>query len=343
MNVIEKSRFVDEDGKISIKDRLSATLDFGSDWYGRMEAQQVVTQRLSRALGDHHILLRNIPIPGIGENEPYMILVSPQGIRVIMTYPIRGVFRANEGEWLKLNQRSRSFVRTKPNLQLVALNIQKQAQRLLDVQNFGIPIIESVLIFTHPRTLIDGSRPVCRVVSADAIEYFAANLEQLPVALTPQQVHAAVDAILYPQLPEPQSADDLITDPLLKRSSVEEPTFKPFEEPIRDPSAESFYESEAESSPAFLPDTFEEFQEPTFEPAPVEDPYQPSDEFYLEDDVFQEFQYDDDLPDEPIQETTPSKTGMTGGQWTVIGILVVIEIVVILIFAYIVLRDLGMI
>jgi hypothetical protein len=340
MNVIEKSRFVDEEGKISIRNRLSATIDFGSDWFGRMEAQKAVTQRLSRALGDHHILLRNIPIPGTDESEPYMLLVSPQGIRVLMTYPIRGVFRANEGEWLKLNQRSRSFVRTKPNLQLVALNIQKQAQRLLDIQKFGVPIIESVLIFTHPRTLIDGSRPVCRVVSADAIEYFAANLEQLPIALTPQQIHTAVDAILYPQLPEPRSADNLITDPLLKRPDIAEP----IAEPIDDPFAESFFETEPESSPAFLADTFDNFQESGYVQAPAEEAFVPADQFYLDEDVFQEFSPSGEFPDDADSDIEiPRESKMTGGQRVVIGILVVIEIVVILVFAYIVLRDLGMI
>jgi hypothetical protein len=333
MNVIEKSRFVDDEGKISIKNRLSATLDFGSDWYGRMEAHNVVTHRLSRALGDQHILLRNPPIPGIDESEPYMILVSPQGIRILIGFPIRGVFRAHEGEWLKLNQRSRSFVRTKPNLQLMALNIQKQVQRLLDIQKFGAPVIESVLIFTHPRTLIDGSRPVCRVVSADAIEYFAANLEQLPAVLTPQQIHAAVDTILYPKLPDPQSADGLITDPKLKKPVSSVPAFE--SAPVPEP--------QPEPTPAFYQDDFDQFQDTTFPQAPVEDPFKPAEEFYLEEDVFQEFSLAEESPS-PTQEAEPTrKPKMTGSQWMVLGILAVIEIVVILIFAYIVLRDLGMI
>jgi hypothetical protein len=336
MNVIEKSRFVDDEGKISIKNRLSATLDFGSDWYGRMEAQNVVTHRLDRALGDQHILMRNASIPGIDESEPYMILVSPQGLRILIAFPIRGVFRAHEGEWLKLNQRSRSFVRTKPNLQLMALNIQKQVQRLLDIQKFGAPVIESVLIFTHPRTLIDGSRPVCRVVSADAIEYFAANLEQLPAVLTPQQIHAAVDVILYPKLPEPQSADGLITDPNLKKPVSSEPAFEPA--PIQAP------EPQLEPTPAFYQEDFDQFQDTSFPQAPVEDPFKPVEETYLEEDFFQEFSTSEEFPPSPTQETEPpGKPKMTGSQWMVLGILAVIEIVVILIFAYIVLRDLGMI
>lgn len=329
MNVIERSRFVDDEGKISIKNRLSATLDFGYDWYGHMEAQNAVSHRLSRALGDHHVLLRNIPIPSVDENKPYMILVSPQGIRVLMAFPIRGVFRANEGEWLKLNQRSRSFVRTKPNLQSVALNIQKQVQRLLDIQKFGVPVIESVLIFTHPRTLIDGSRPVCRVVSADAIEYFAANLEQLPVALIPQQVHAAVDAILYPILPEPQSADRLITDPRLRKPVVPEPKPEP--------------ELEPDFQPAFYPDTIDDFPETEFIQDPAEDPSGQADEFYLEEEAFHEFPPSEEIPTPPLQEAKPShKFRMSGRQWGVIGILVLIQIIVTIFFVYIILRDIGM-
>jgi hypothetical protein len=323
MDIIERSKFVDDEGKISLLNRLSATLDYGMNWYGRMEAQSLVSQRLGRALKEQHILMRNIPIPGVDEQEPYMILISPQGIRVLMAFPILGVFRANEREWLKLEQRSRSFVRVKPNLLTLALNIQKQVSRLLEIQNFRAPVAESVLIFTHPRTLIDGTRPACRIVSADAIEYFAANLEQLPKVINAQQIHTLVDAILYPILPDPQSAASLITDPKLKKPTVPQ--------------------GEPKQRPAFYPDTFSEVEEASFDDLPTDDFLESLDRYTLQEETFQEIN--------PLTEATKSQTkkskpsrrlGLSRNQWVILGLLIIVEIMIILYFAIIVLQDTGM-
>jgi hypothetical protein len=323
MDVIERSKFVDDEGKISLTHRISATLDYGLDWYRRMEAQDAVTQRLGRAFKDEHILMRNVPIPGVDEGEPYMILIGPQGIRILMTFPILGVFRANEREWLKLDQRSRSFIRTKPNLLTLALNIQKQVTRLLEIQNFRAPVAESVLIFTHPRTLIDGTRPACRIVSADAIEYFAANLEKLPGVINSQQIHTLVDAILYPKLPDPQSARSLITDPEMKKPTI------PQEGP--------------RSRPAFYPDAFSEDDEASFVELDQDDFLEDLDLYTLEEEPFQEFTSTTEAPRTQRESSKPpGRFGMSRIQWLIIGFLVIVEIIIILYFAMVVLEDLGM-
>jgi hypothetical protein len=322
MDVIERSKFVDDEGKISITNRLKAMLDYGSDWYGRMESQREVTQRLGRSLGDEHILLRNIPVPGIDEGEPYMILMSPQGIRILLAFPIRGVFRATEREWLKLEQRSRSFVQAKPNLQTVALNTQRQVKRLLEIQNLSAPVAESVLIFTNPGTLIDGTRPVCRVVSADAIEYFAANLEQLPTVLNSQQIHTLVDAILYPKLPDPGLANGLISDSDMK---------KPF-----------FPETEPEPQPASYPETFTEFPADTPHEETKDDFWELLDQSLPEEDPYQSFTPPEEVPERQRPAShSQRKAIMSRGQWLILGILAIVEILIIIIFAYIVLRDTG--
>jgi hypothetical protein len=323
MDVIERSKYVDEEGKISLVHRLSATLDFGTSWYGRMEAQNVATQRLGRALKEQHILLRNIPVPGVDEQEPYMILIGPQGIRILMAFPTLGVFRANEREWLKLDQRSRSFVHVKPNLLTLALGIQKQVSRLLEIQSFRAPVAESVLLFTHPRTLIDGTRPACRIVSADAIEYFAANLEQLPRVISDQQMHTLVDAILYPKLPDPLSAGSLINDSKPQRSNI--------------PSSESSYE------PAFHPDPFRELEESPFTEMPDDDFLQSLDQHTFDEDSFYEIASSEETPESKNKKAGSSrKPRMSKSQLGIIAILVIIEIIIILYFAWIVLQDTGM-
>jgi hypothetical protein len=323
MDVIERSKFVNDEGKISLINRLTATLDYGTEWYGRMEAQSIVTQRLGRALKQQQILLRNVPVPGIDEGEPYMILIGPQGIRILMAYPVLGVFRANEREWLKLDQRSRSLIQGKPNLLTMALNIQRQVTRLLEIQNFRAPVAESVLIFTHPRTLIDGTRPACRIVSADAIEYFAANLEQLSAIINTQQIHTLVDAILYPKLPDPHSADSLITDPKMRKPTPQRP--------------------EPRNKPAFYPETFTEVEESPFIDREQDDLLSDFDPFDLIEEDFQEFTPAAEVPKPRKQTSKPSRrSGMSRIQWLIIALLVVVEIIILLYFAFLIFQDTGM-
>jgi hypothetical protein len=320
MNVVEKSKYRTEDGTISRMDRVSATLDHGLSWYGRMQAQEIVTQRLGRVLGDQHNLLRNFNVPGIEEGQPFMVLVSPQGVRLLMAYASRGVFRAKEQHWLRFESRTRKFKRTQPNLQTDALNLLKRIQQLLEIQGHENFDTEAVLIFTHPRTLIDSARPITRVVSADAVEYFAANVEQSDVSINPDRVNAIVDALLNPKIPDPELAAELLAE-IEEEKTV--PTFK-VSEPISQEEQmvqdetierlESFFQSDelVESSipgdtaapwvpefteqpesafspdsepeldhiPAFYPDSLETFDQDSFEEYPEPASHSPAEEPY---------------------------------------------------------------
>ena len=60
---------------------------FGLRWHGEMEAQQTVTQRLAKSLGDEHVLVRNQTVPGTDVIVP-LILLSPQGVRVLVPTPV---------------------------------------------------------------------------------------------------------------------------------------------------------------------------------------------------------------------------------------------------------------
>ncbi len=289
MNVVERSNYRDEDDTISFMNRVNATLEHGLNWYSIMQSQEVVTRRLERVLGDQHHLLRNISIPGIEEGFPLMVMVNPQGVRLLMTYPTRGVFRAKDSDWLRFESRTRKFKRSKPNIQTEGVSLLKRIQQLLEIQGHENFESEVVLIFTHPRTLIDSARPITRVVSADAIEYFAANLEQSDISINPDRVNTIVDALLYPQIPDPELAAELL-DELKPEQSIpsldfEEPgidlgtpegaeTAQHLEsffqretqddqfqapEPQRKPFTQPSTEPELEHTPAFYPENLEDF------------------------------------------------------------------------------------
>jgi hypothetical protein len=202
MIVIERSTFRDEKGAISLDGRLRGTLQYGLRWYGEMEAQQGVTQRLLKELGDEHVLIRNQVVPGSDAIIP-MILLSPQGVRAILPTPIRGIYRAKLDEWLVFDGSSRRFKRVRPNLQGAAMTMASQLLRFLKGQGYPLPEIEAVLIFTNPRTHVDTARPSVRIVLADAIDHFASNLQQFPAIMDGEDIAAVLESLSTPKVTEP--------------------------------------------------------------------------------------------------------------------------------------------
>ncbi|HET7011485.1 MAG TPA: hypothetical protein VFI11_11990 [Anaerolineales bacterium] len=202
MKVIDKSEFRDENGQISLENRVRGTLRYGGPWYGIMQAQVEVTERLSKSLGKDYSLLRNILVPNTGLIAS-MILVGPQGVRALMATPVGGVFRAKGDEWLV--QASGGFRKSLPNLQQLAVGTAEVVLTFLREKGLGLPDLEPVLIFTNPRAHVDTAHPRARIVMADAIEHFAANLLQADPIMDAEDVQVVVDALLRPpKAPEPE-------------------------------------------------------------------------------------------------------------------------------------------
>lgn len=203
MKVIDKSEFRDENGDISFENRVRGTLRYGSAWYGIMQAQTAVTERLSKSLPNDFTLLRNVLIPSTGLIAS-MILIGPQGVRALMATPVRGMFRAKGEEWLA--QTSRGFHNSNPNLQQRAAATADVVLQYLRDQGLGLPDLEPVLIFTNARTHVDAAHPRARIVMADAIEHFAANLLQAQAIMDTEDVQVVVNALLKAKTAEPEPA-----------------------------------------------------------------------------------------------------------------------------------------
>jgi hypothetical protein len=202
MKLIERSEFRAEDGAIALEGRIQGTLQYGFGWYGQMQAQDFVTNRLGRSLGDEHVLVRNLRLPHVVEPVP-MILLSPQGVRVLRPTAVRGIFRAKDEEWLSFDGRARRFRRVRPNQQVLAVALSEAVHAHFRDQGYELPSVEPVLIFTNPRTHIDTARPRVRIVQADAIEHFAANLLQISPIMDKDDVQILVDCLLNPKSREP--------------------------------------------------------------------------------------------------------------------------------------------
>jgi len=214
MKVIERSTYRDENGAISVENRVRGTLQHGLRWYSEMEAQEAVTQRLSKSLDDDHTLVRNQIVPGSNTTVP-LILISPQGMRVLIASPLRGVYRAKLDEWLVFDGGSRRFKRTRPNLQGLALSMSQLVLKYITGQGYPLPEIESVLVFTNPRTHVDMARPTTRIILADAIDHFAANLQELPAIMDAEDIRMLVDSLGHPQGTAPASGPEAAAKPVV--------------------------------------------------------------------------------------------------------------------------------
>lgn len=218
MRLIERSEYRGEDGSITLENRVRATFEHGLSWYGEMKSEEQITQRLQRSLEDDHLLIRNATLPGTDLTIP-LILLSPSGVRVLQPVPDQGVFRAKDEGWYVFNDRSRKFRPAGRNLQEIALHNATALHTYLQQQGVPLPEVEPVVIFTHPRAIVDTVQPVVRIVQADAIEHFANNLARFQVIMDDEDIAMLREIILEPQeVPELDVERDLY----MERPAMEE-------------------------------------------------------------------------------------------------------------------------
>lgn len=270
MKVIERSDLREEDGTISLANRIKGSFTFGMDWYEGMQAQVEICSRISKTLNNEHTLIRNVNIPGTKLIIP-MILLSPQGVRVIVSNNIRGSYRAKNDEWQKFDSRQRRFKRTRPN---PMDDIRRMAEVLLQSiqdRGYGLPNIEPVLIFMQVNAHIDQVSPSVRIVQVDAIDHFAASLLKIDPIMDQDDIRAISDAIVHPK-GKPSEADSLpeaqdglapgligdippfVTDEMIPRATDEpqqlasEP-LSPFQFPDTDPMDYPMFDPHAPEAP----------------------------------------------------------------------------------------------
>jgi hypothetical protein len=199
MKRIECSPFRDEQGQISLENRVRGTLQNGLSWYGEMQAIDTAVRKLDKSLGDEHVALTSVALPGIEITIPLLIM-SPQGVRIFLPTSVQGVFRAKGDEWLKFGGgSSRRFTEAKPNLQWKVLEMAQSTLNYLRGMGFGLPEVEAVLIFTNPRTHVEASNAPARIVLADAIERFAANILQFQPIMDQDDIRDLVRAFTHPE------------------------------------------------------------------------------------------------------------------------------------------------
>lgn len=204
------SEYIDDQGEISLENRIRATFEHGLNWYGEMQALQWTVNRLDKDLDRAYYALTNLQLPDTTFIVP-MILLGPQGVRLVIPTPLKGVFRAKGEDWLKVGSgSSRKFTTAKPNLQVRAIDMADALLNYLREQGFGLPEVEPVLIFTEPRTHVDSLQSKVRIVHADAVDHFAANFQEYQPIMDFDDVLDIAQVLTEPPKPEieaePESA-----------------------------------------------------------------------------------------------------------------------------------------
>ncbi len=224
MRRIDRSEFRDEEGIISFENRVRGTLQNGLGWYSDMQAQDDLYIRMGKTLGNEHILHCNVVIPGTTLEIP-VILLSPQGVRVLLPSGIKGVFRAKGEEWLKFSGGGKRFSKARPNLQAKVQHMADTLLTYLRDRGFQLPEIEAVLVFTNPRTHVDTAKPAVRIVLADAIDHFSSNIQQYQPIMDLDDIREISDSLEHPREVEVEPDPTEIPEPSPFEGQVPQESF----------------------------------------------------------------------------------------------------------------------
>ncbi len=205
MQIIDKSPLVSEDGNISFFDRIRGSLQYGRSWFADMQAQEEAIRALS-SLDNRYTLLRNLTLPDAGVPIP-LILVGPTGVWVIYVSNLRGVYRAKDDSWMRMD--GGHFRPVKPNLVRRTQLLARALQVYLERQGVHAPEISTALVFTDPAQHVDVLNPTVRVVLSDALDRFVLSITRQEENLTPQQIQGILAALSTPETP---AASDDLTD-----------------------------------------------------------------------------------------------------------------------------------
>jgi hypothetical protein len=217
-------------GEGSHKSKRSGLLPFRR----KPNAHEIFTSSLAEVLDNRFFLLSNVSLPGQGKLAP-LLLIGPTGIWAALPTGITGIFRANESTWELLDERSRAYIPSKPNLMLQINGWAKALAEALTSLGIQAPPVEPILFFADPGAHVDSTRPASRIVLADGLLRFLTGLFQARPVLENEDIRQLVIAIAGEEAVEPAYAGLEIKDDfsLREKKEPEKPVPKPPAAPSR--------------------------------------------------------------------------------------------------------------
>ncbi len=183
-----------QDGNLSVADRIQAALKFGTIWFSEMKSQEIVVGYLSMGIGDAYTLIRNLSLPGFDVPIP-LILVGPHGVTLIYNNTTKGIFRAKEDVWSKMEGSRGKFRAARPNL-IKRVNLMARALEMFitDLGFNDIPV-EGILVLTNPGTHVETIQANIRIFLVDALNRLASRLSGAEQVLDRRKVRDLMEAM----------------------------------------------------------------------------------------------------------------------------------------------------
>lgn len=197
MKLIDQTPLLDEKGEIGIVQRVQGTLKHGLDWYPELQAQKTVLAHLERILGKGYTVIRNQTLGASGITIP-LTVVGPAGIYVAYVTHLRGTFQAKRDEWGQ--NFGANYKPSAHNLLTTTHRMGRALQAFIERQGVKLPKpVEPVLLAANPGMHVESIQPIVRVIMIDALERWAASLETAAPVLTAETAHELADRIINPR------------------------------------------------------------------------------------------------------------------------------------------------
>ena len=208
MRIIDKTPFLEEDGSISLMNRIQGTLQNGFSWYSNLQAQAQAVAFFEKQLDKNFTLIRNHTLGASKITIPFT-LIGPPGVYVFMVTNLEGTYRAKGSNWGKID--GDKYKEASVNLLKRAVRFSKAVDLYLEKQGYGLPKPSTpILMALSPRIHIETIRPAVRIVMSDALDRFAVELRQSPPIMVVGDVHQISEALISPlrkkEAPAPSAA-----------------------------------------------------------------------------------------------------------------------------------------
>lgn len=228
MRVIDNPKLQERDRSSGPLGEVKSALRLGRSSQ-EVEAQDEVITVLQRILDNSYVLLRDVVLEGLEISIP-LVLVGPTGIHVLNPDPTRGIYRAKDQNWEKMDDRQQQLKPTKPNLVRRTLLMARAVESFLQNHYEQVPEVEPVLVFTDPGTHVDSVRAAVRIVMADALERYVASVVQSDILLDQSDVENVVELLApEPDLEaETEASEDIVDSFSLAEQEDSHQSSRPF-------------------------------------------------------------------------------------------------------------------
>lgn len=197
MKVIDNPNAGEKDSSNRLAGGMLGSLRFGRSWAEDMKAQDAVIGAFGRMLDNNYLMLRDVTMDGLDIPIP-LVLVGPPGLSVIYPSASRGVFRAREESWEKLQDRQKKFKPAQPNIITRVRMMAQAVAKFLATSQYSSIEVEPVILFTDPGTHIEASHPAARIIRSDGLDRFIAGLIRARVRLNRQDANKIANLLMGP-------------------------------------------------------------------------------------------------------------------------------------------------